>query len=193
MDKYWNATKDKIENYERLGVKILEDSTKLIAKAPHIAPYAWLHSIYKPLNADEILHLEKELSTEIPDDYKHFLSKCSNGLNIFIDAFSLYGFRKRQGRTIEDSYQPYSIITRNRTERLRDADSDMFFIGSYSWDGSLLYIQKGKVYRCTRKFTKPLNEWLSFEEMLVNEIDRIFLLHDKEGKIINEDIPTSPQ
>ena len=102
------------------------------------------------------------------------------------------GFRKRQGRGIENAYQPYSIVTRNAKERIKDSTPDMFFIGSYSLDGSLLYMQNDKVYRCSRETIIPLNEWNSFPEMLQEEVSRICALYDIFGKQINERGSTIP-
>ncbi|PGH37810.1 MAG: 1,3-beta-glucan synthase regulator [Candidatus Nephrothrix sp. EaCA] len=192
MKNYFDTVKKQLENYNHLGEQILQDRTLLIGKAPHIAPKAWLHGIYKPLSNDEVEKLEYDMQLKIPSDYKFFLTNYSNGLNIFVDVFSLDGFRKRSSRNIEDAYQPYSIINPNTKERLEDAEADMFFIGGYNWDGSLLYMKNGKAYRCSSENIKPLNTWDSFEKMLLTEINRICLLYDKNGVEIEAEKPTVP-
>jgi hypothetical protein len=193
MDNYFETVKRQLEKYNHLGEQILQDGTLLIGKAKHIAPQAWLHGIYKPLSNVEIEKLEHDIQLKIPADYEFFLTNYSNGLNIFVDVFSLDGFRKRNSRNIEDAYQPYSIINPNTKERLEDADSDMFFIGGYNWDGSLLYMKNNKVYRCSNDNTIPINTWNSFPEMLLSEVERISKLYDKNGIEINADEPTIPR
>ena len=92
--------RNRLSNYEKLGVEKQSNGTELIGKAPHIAPLAYLHSIYKGLNKEEIDRLERELETEIPTDYKKFL-QFSNGLHIFNTTFCLDGLRTSYNRIKE--------------------------------------------------------------------------------------------
>lgn len=58
----------------------------------------------------------------------------------------LYGYRLNYIRDVNAAWQPYSLIEPNKFERPRNSTEDMFFIGGYDWDGSLLYMtpdQKG--------------------------------------------------
>jgi hypothetical protein len=192
MENYFETVKKQLGKYNHLGEQILQDGTLLIGKAKHIAEQAWLHGIYQPLNNVEIEKLEQDIQIKIPLDYKFFLANYSNGLNIFVDVFSLDGLRKRNSRNKEDAYQPYSIINPNTKERLVDADCEMFFIGGYNWDGSLLYMKNNKVYRCSNENTIPINTWDSFSEMIKSEVFRICSLYDQNGIEINKDYPTIP-
>lgn len=187
--------KRKILKLNYLGEERLIDGTVLIGKAPDIAPKAWLHKMFPPLNEDEINSLEELLDTSIPAQYREFLMNFSNGLKLYIDTFSLEGYRKRQDRSIESVWQPYSIVTSNKLERLQDSKDSFFYIGSYSWDGSLLYIDKenNKVYRCSNKSSIPVNSWNTLIEMLSSEIDRLDNLYSiKKNNIIKiENTPLS--
>lgn len=191
---YIKEVNEILYSFEYLGLEKSELGAILIGKAPHIAPMAWLHSLYPTLTEVDIDILEKQLETTIPKEYKDFLLNYSNGLSIFVSKFSLYGMRKELGRTVEASRQPFSLITPNTIEKPKNAKQNYFFIGSYKWDGSKLYIdnETGKVHYCDRWDATSLYEWNSFQEMLVSEVKRITSLFDEKGVIINEDLHTTP-
>ena len=69
MENNFDFINTELEIYEKNGLLIQENGTKLIGKAPHIAPMAWLHSIYQGLEIVDIKRTESELRTEIPKDY----------------------------------------------------------------------------------------------------------------------------
>ncbi|AUC15800.1 hypothetical protein BTO06_11855 [Tenacibaculum sp. SZ-18] len=188
--------RNRLNKYEKLGIEKQSNGTELIGKAPHIAPLAYLHSIYKGLNNDEIGRLEQELKTEIPKDYKEFL-KFSNGLHIFNTTLYLNGLRESYNRqkAIENRL-PFALSTKNLFERPRNAKPEYFFIGGYDYgNGSLLYVNKNnnKVYRCGTKNVKPLNEWNSVNEMILTEIDRLIELHSANGELKENIKKTTPE
>ncbi|MCD0464945.1 SMI1/KNR4 family protein [Flavobacterium sp. ENC] len=191
---YLEVLKKELYKFENLGVQKSENGTILIGKAIHVAPLAWLNKIYPILGDEDILLLGKELKTEIPKDYKFFLTNFSNGLNIFVSTFSMYGLRKELGRSIEASRQPFSIFTPNLQERPKNAKDNYFFIGGYNWDGSKLYIDNvtNKVHYCAEWDATSLYEWNSFEEMIVSEVKRITSLFDEKGIILNINKHTTP-
>ena len=122
----FEEVKIELYKYENLGIEKSENGTILIGKALHIAPLAWINKIYPVLNEDDILLIENELKTEVPLDYKNFLTNFSNGLNIFVGTFSLDGLRKELGRSVEASRQPFSIFTPNLNERPKNAKKITF-------------------------------------------------------------------
>lgn len=191
---YFEEVKSELYKFRHLGLEKTANGTILIGKAPHIAEFAWLHSIYKTLSQEELFELEKDVKTQLPDSYRDFLLNHSNGLSLFVSNFSLYGLRKELGRTIEASRQPFSLITLNTIEKIKNAEENHFFIGSYKWDGSKLYIDKstGKVHYCDRWDATSLFEWNSFEEMIVSEVKRITNLFDENGVILDEDLHITP-
>jgi hypothetical protein len=184
---------DSLKKFSYLGESKLKDGTILIGRAPHIAPFAWLHTLYPPLTEDEIANLEHQLGMTIPQPYCEFL-KISNGLTVFNNTLALYGLRKRYGRSIGDAWQPLSILTRNVNERPTNASTCMFFIGFYKKDGSLLYLDSnsGSVYLCDRYDASPRFSWSSFEQMILSEIKRLIKLFDREGKLLNPAEGTLP-
>lgn len=192
---YFEEIKNELFEFKHLGEEtVAETGALLIGRAPHVAPQAWLHKIYPVLSNDDIAKLETDLRTTIPNEYKHFLQHCSNGLNVFVSEFSLDGLRKQLGRSIAASRQPYGLDIPNVDERPENAKDSYFFIGGYSWDGSKLYIDKEtkKVHYCARWDATSLYQWNSFEEMLLSEVKRLINLFDENGVIINENLFTTP-
>ena len=181
-----------LKSYKHLGEKQLKNGTLLIGKAPHIAPEAYLHSIFKPLTENEIIETEKILKQTIPDDYKEFL-RISNGLHIFNTTLSLYGRRTNNSRSIED-IQPFDLDIPNIYEKPKNADKNIFIIGSYDWDGSYLYVDKNdnSVHLCERENAKSLYKWNNFAEMLLSETNRLIKLFDKNGEEIDSSKSTLP-
>lgn len=192
--QYFEEVKKELYKFENLGIEKSEKGTILIGRAPHIAPKAWLHSIYPVLSEQDIITLENELNTKIPEDYKWFLLNFSNGLGVFVAKFYLYGLRKELGRTIEASRQPYSPVIANVNERPENAKDSHFFIGGYSWDGSKLYIDKetNAVHFCARWDATSLYQWDCFEEMIVSELKRITKLFDANGIVNSKGLFTTP-
>jgi len=186
--------KNILYKYKNLGAKFLDDGTQLIGKAPHAADQAWLHCFFPSLNSEEILKLQLEYDIQIPEVYKNFLMEFGNGLHIFVDAFSLDGYRKKEGREIDSSWQPYSLKTPNLLEKPKGAKENHFFIGGYNWDASKLYIdiETNKVYRCLREDITPKNEWSDLETMILSEVKRMCSLHDDKGIEKNINLPTTP-
>jgi len=182
-----------LKGYSFLGEKILDDGTLLIAKAPHIAPLAWLHSIFPPLSPEDIFTLEEQLNGKIPASYKDFLL-VTNGLKVFNTTLSLDGCRRNYKRDTISVWQPFDILTPNIDERPKNAEKTMFFIGGYDCDGSLLYIDNNtnKVHLCSVDDANSLYEWPSFDKMLESEINRLIGLFDKEGKEFRKDQNTLP-
>lgn len=182
-----------MESYNHLGTKTLEIGTRLIGHVPHVAPEAWLHIIFAPLTLSDIRRIEAEIETSLPDVFSFFLLLC-NGLSLFSGNLDIYGLRKSFVRTGDAAWQPFSITTVNTIERPRKAKPSFVFIGGYSNDGSLLYIDKDdlQVYRCKQRSTKPLNQWANFETMLEEEAKRLTLLFDDMGRKLTTNQPTTP-
>lgn len=184
-----------IYKFENLGIANSSDGAIMIGKAPHKGSEAWLNIIYPKMDTEEISLLEKELGTEIPSDYKDFLMNYSNGCNFLSSTLSLYGLRRHLIRDPKaNSRQPFSMIPANIYERPDNAQERYFFIGSYQWDGSRLYIDKDTniVHCCGRYAAESKGQWLTFEEMLLSEFKRLYHFFDEEGKEIDEDVSTLP-
>ena len=79
-------------------------------------------------------------------------------------------------------------------ERPKNATPEMFFLGTYEYDGSKLYLNTldDKIYYCDRYDAAPLKSWDSLSAMLTSEIERIFSLFDADGRIFSRMAPTIP-
>ena len=164
----------------------MKNGAELFGRAPHIAPMAWLHSIYRGLLAHEIQLLEVKIGIPFDANFKKFLT-VTNGLNVFNTTFNIYGSRTNYIRDDENVWQPFDIATINKEERPLNSKKDYLFIGGYDWDGSEIFISAdGTTFRCERDDAKIIyNSWDNFNEMLKKEIPRLIILFDEKGKQIN--------
>lgn len=192
---YDNEIKELIFKFENLGMNKSSNGATLIGKAPFNGNSAWLNIIYPTLDEKALQKLEKELLAEIPEEYRAFLTKESNGLNILSSTFSLYGFRPKIDRNPRSNIrQPYTLTTPNIFERPENAKESYFFIGGYNWDGSHLYIDKKtrNIHCCERWDATSKYHWSSFNEMLLSELKRLYTLFDDEGKEYDDEKKTIP-
>ena len=149
---------------------------------PQIAPEAYNIYTFAPLTDEQLALLERVLNREVPKQYRTFLTHVSNGMHIFHRCLSLLGLQgvlDRRG----DFQGPFDLSIPNVYERPSNADGNYFFLGSYSYDGSLLYIKDdvSTVYYCARRDATPIKEWPSFSDMLIEEIQRLKSLHNADG------------
>ena len=183
-----------IDIYKRNGEQTLPNGTRLICPTPFVAPKAWLHQIFYPLNNADISELEAQLTSYIPSQYKAFLQEA-NGVNLFNTSLCFYGFRLHLNtrNSWETTAQPFSILTPNTIESRINCLSDVLVIGGYDWDGSELYMNpENEVFRVGLNSQAPINYLPSFEEMLKQEIERLTTLYDFDGRAIDEDQATVP-
>lgn len=192
--KEFSGVLDILERYAVTGLHIDNIGSRLIGKAPSIAPMARIHTLFKPLSLDDIFFLENKIGLSIKESFRFFMLNISNGLSVFTSSFSINGLRKINSRELNGPKEPYSIISINLYQRPRDSSPNYLYIGGYSWDGSNLYIDNNtqKVYRCSSISSKPLNEWPNFETMLLSEVTRLTSLFDMNGKKLDVDKPTVP-
>ena len=165
-----------------------------IGKAPHIGEYAWLNVMYPCVTETEVCDLEKRLGIAIPKVYKDFLMNVSNGFDIMNCTLALHGCRTSYDRSDLDSWYPFNLEDVQKYERPKNATPEMFFLGTYEYDGSKLYLNTldDKIYYCDRYDATPLKSWDSLSAMLTSDIERIFGLFDADGHCIDEDVPTTP-
>ena len=178
---------------KNLGERTLDNGTRLVGHIPHVAEEARLHLVFAPLTSQDIDYIENQLGLGIPNDLRMFYS-YHNGLSLFSGSLSIDGLRRNYNRTGDDVWQPFDILVANKFESPDDLSNSCFLIGGYRQDGSRLYIDSktSRVFRSARATSKPLNEWSSFEEMLLKETRRLDKLFDKDGKRKDSSFPTIP-
>lgn len=195
MNKYNEITK-LLFRYEKFGIERADNGTILIGH-PNYLPKNWrLVEIYPPLSSDDIVVLREECAMDIPKPYEDFLVNFGNGFNFLFGTFALFGLRKIDGRSMSASRQPFALKLPNNTERglIKNNQESNFFIGSYDWDGSRLYIdtKTNRVYFCDRYDATPLLAWNSLEDMLIAELTRLYTLFTEDGKQISKNRTTLP-
>lgn len=167
---------------EAFGFRELTSGTKLYGHTPHIAPEAWLHTVFPPLEEGQIEWIEQQVETEISGQFREFLL-LANGLDLFSGALSIYGTRFNYLRYDDDVSQPFSIEIANTRERPKHISDTQLVVGTYKDDGSRLIVDMGsnQVIRKTSRGRKPLDVWPHFWTMLKSETYRISQLFDASG------------
>lgn len=104
---------------------------------------------------------------------------------LFAGSLSFDGRRTSYARS-GDIEEPFDLDIPNVHERPPDADPELFFIGGYQYDGSLVYLgADGAVSRCTRTSAAPLQEWRSLGAFLEAEFERLANLYDDDGRLLH--------
>lgn len=173
---YRNLLLKECIQYKSLGHKILNGGTELFGNDTKIAPQAWLHQIYSPLKNDEIKILEQLVEIEFPNSLVDFYYEM-NGFSIFSRKFSINGLRKDFSRNIESAWQPFSIETKNIKERPFNAKKEDIFIGFYSENGNVVFMdaKTEKISICTSNDATSLRSWNNLYEFLNDDVTNFFL------------------
>lgn len=193
MDINFNDIISSIESYKKLGYKVTETyGTKLYGHLPKNGPDAWLHEVFQPLSLDKIRELEEKINKQFNNEFASFL-QTTNGLMLFNGELAIYGYRDSYNRARETRL-PYNLITPNTLERPKDSEEEYLFIGGYSFDGSMIYINliDNKVFHCSRSESKNIFfEWNSLLSMLKSEFNYLRTYFDKNGYLIDENVDTT--
>jgi len=177
-----------LNRFKSLGEKKSDNNSRLIGNPDKSKPFYWLIKIFFPLGEKELSNLTDEIN--IPNEYKNFLLNCCNGLDLFLGTLSLFGYRENMNRTFKDVIQqPFNILTVNLKEKPKNSKDEYFYIGSYNWDGSLLYIniKDHSVHLCKSNDATSVHSWESFETFLSMEVNRICSLMKDDGTEIDSE------
>jgi hypothetical protein len=190
--KLYDQIRERVGSAADLGHETLPSGAEVFGHVPHTGPDAWLHALYPGLDDEELDALEGDLDRRVPAVYADWL-RLTNGLELFVTSLALFGLVREGGRDPRNR-QPFALSIYNVDQRPDDAGDEVFFIGTYDWDGSLLYLRGDgeRVYRGTRESVDPLTEWDSLESMLLSEFDRLSDYFDEKGRERDPDRPTIP-
>ena len=183
-----------VQQAAAFGTATSENGAHMYGHVPHVAPEAWFHIVFPPLDEEALTTLENRLRRPIPLEYRQLL-KVTNGLHLFSGQLALYGLRTDYSRRSAIRL-PFDLGDPNVHERPRTADPSWFLFAFYKEDGSKGYIdpQDGRVYRGTRDMTQPrLNRWPSLDDFLIGEVGRLQGLFDDRGREIDSTRPTTPE
>lgn len=156
--------------------------------------------IYRKLNINEIVKLEKELNLmsttykrgeqTFPEWYIKFFLEA-NGLNVYFSAFSLYG-KQTINRTNTQLHSPFELRDVNGM-RPKRIENNLFGIGNFSYNATHIYADElGKIYiyenfhdlylHGTNRAllgakVKLIVEYNSLSEFLITETERLDQLY----------------
>jgi hypothetical protein len=168
---------------EVLGTRTTETGARLIGHVPHVAPEAYLHAVFAPLDGPGVGALEAEVGRPLPPTYRALL-RAANGLTLFSDSLSVYGRRTDYRRTGDAVWQPFSAGPPNTLERPPGLSADAVVVAGYGSDGSKVYMgSDGAVVRCGRDDAAPLNHWPDLFTMLTSEARRLASYFDASGRL----------
>lgn len=155
------------------GKRLFRNGAMGYGHRPTIAPDAWCHITFPPVDEAAICDLERGLGMQLPGMYRGFLS-WSNGLHLFGNSLHVFGHRVSYDRS-PDTRQPFDVSTPNVDERPRDARADAVFVAAYGFDGSMVYITNDaeEAILCRRGTAAPVCSWPSFASMLHEEVTRL--------------------
>ena len=175
-------------------IRVMENGARLLVHTPHVAPRAYLHSIFPPLSSIEIFDLDVSVGEVLSEDYRTLLSE-SNGLELFSNALSIYGLVTENRRSVDAVLkQPFDIVSPNVDEYPRFAAEGHCIIGSFKTDGSLILtdILTPSIVRVDRDAYEELNRWECLRNFLTSEYRRMSKLFDTKGHRYSTEVPTAP-
>lgn len=163
------------------GEKTLANGARLICPNPSIAPEAWLHVVFAPLNLEAIQKLKQETSIPLPEDFCQFLL-CSNGVTIFGYQIDIYGVRKSYVRTGDDAWQPFDILHLNeQTMKPAGSPNTVVYFGTMDNGESWCFFEPAsngyRVGKTPRERFKPIQYWEDFWSWLMSETYRLASLN----------------
>jgi len=197
MNEKFKATLKLLDKWESHGRKKLSNGAIQICNVPSIAPEAWLHEIFPPLNDEQINELQKKVKLQLPNDYIELLKYC-NGINLFFGSLCVRGLRSQMNyRSGDLAVQPYAL--EQDQIYLTTKNTSFICVGSYGYDVSHITfdldegIDNNKVYRCERRKPVILNEWPDLWTCLYDEVQRLSNHFDDMGVRLDKSIPTIPE
>lgn len=174
-----------LERWSSKGEKYLTNGTRLICPTPNVAPEAWLHVIFAPLNDEEIRKLDEQCRIRLPLDFQEFLLK-SNGAFFFSYWIAIWGLRKSYSRTGDEAWQPYDIHDHNEASMrpYNSPDTVLYFASDEDgkdWCFFEYEKDKYKIGKTPREEFLPIRYWPSFWEWLLEETSRLKNLYSSDG------------
>lgn len=181
--------------YSNLGLETSKGTGALmIGKAPHIARFAIINCLYPTLSFDDIKYVEDKIGKPLPKSLKDFFVYFSNGLSVLTGKLSIFGLRSNYCRSLEMARQPHSIIEYNNLfDPLYNLSENAIVIGAYSYDLSKLYMTPDeKVHYCKPDDATSLKTWPSLKDMLIDQIEWLYSLHDDKSVKLPDTPPAIP-
>lgn len=168
-----------------------------LTHVPWVAPFAYLHIVFKPAPSDSLLRVAKRLA--MPLSLVEFL-RGQNGAVLFSGALGIYGVH-RPGQLFKrgdpDFVLPFNIEDENSNWPPVDRARFLKFAG-YGFDGSSICIDRNtsNVYLFQRGQqtlnVAPAYSWPNLNVWITGEITRLTALFDRRGKRLVDEAQTLP-
>lgn len=185
----FSALQSRLMQWQYLGIERFAGGAVKIGHLPQVGPLAYLHTIFAPLEEEELALLQEWLGRPVPAAVADFY-RCANGFRAFSGAFGMYGMirARTQPRRQRADLLPFDILVPNGHERPPGLAPDKIVIGSYSFDGSNVYVgANGEIGVCKReRGAVELRRWDSFADWLNTESVRIEKLFDEQGRLLTD-------
>jgi len=185
----------RFSDWEHLGVIESETGSRLVAHTPRDFPQAYLHRYFAPVPTSAW----DGYPIKLPDQLSSLYAVC-NGLSLFGGALSLWGMRAHYSRDSSAQFQPFDLaahhnewLQASQRQGVKPRQGTTFF-GSYSWDGSGIYVVEGRsdVYRSLKGSPEPVSMWSDLAFFINSEYDRLAGLFSRSGYQFDDNIPTVP-
>jgi hypothetical protein len=180
-----------------LGIQLVPPDAETINSLlytylPWAGSEAYLHTIFRP--ADDALLAQIGEGIRIPDLWRAVL-KVQNGSNLFHDSLYVYGVVAAgdlKRRTSSDRV-PFSIEEMNESKRF-SPQSEWLLIGNYGYSGSIVLMSRadGRVVAMNQSGEKTLAAWPSVDAWLDNELKRLSVLFDPQGRLLTDERFSDP-
>jgi len=179
MSEVTDTIRSRLAGLKGIASRQLPNGTVLLSSAPEIAPEAWHFVLFAPLSREEVDAIANQLGTRLPEQFSQFL-QVWNGLKLFGYQMNVWGKRENYSRVGDDAWQPFDIITHNRSsERPTGTPYTVVYIGSAERGDKWIFLDLsqdnfGRVGSTNRKHYEPDRYWSDFNSWLACEFSRMW-------------------
>lgn len=186
IDAAWEQVQCILLRWRNGGTRNLRNGATLICHVPHIAPQAWLHEIHGRLKPRRLRLLEAKIGRPLPDELKKLYTHA-NGLNVFSDSLTVWGWIGRLHRSGDEAYQPYSITSLHLfVERFSGCPEEFLFFGSCARGCSVVGypspLTSPEVWQVGRRTGTRQGTWPSLAAWLLEQTGRLAGYFDPNGR-----------
>jgi hypothetical protein len=176
-----------LAKFKKVGDRETTDAFYL-TNVPWVARDAYLHIIYKAAPAEVRAFVDRQLN--FPSSLGEFYVRW-NGARLFLPrVLAIYGClpehylldRKNPFKSL-----PFNVLEVNREVGRGLRQRNLIAIGSYSFDESLVCMERdSEEIQCFfgEDFTRQRKSWPSLDDWITQEIIRLSLFFDEEGRLL---------
>ena len=172
----------RIRSWERLGKRISPRDITFYALPQDEngveTGHLWFQRLFPALTEAGFSELEQAFGVTLPEVFKQFYL-YANGLNIFNNTLSLYGYINERMSDLSVGLGLYNLAELQAPYLHWDGRPSFFFFGRifrYYNTTNYLYLDQndGRIYLTKHRYTsKPMTSWDSLPDMLLSECERL--------------------